>query len=238
MMKTKKTSIKKTAVVRVDTDETVADRKKRAKKIVAALHKQYGDADCALIHKDAFQLLIATILSAQSTDETINKVTPLLFKKYKTPKTLASAPVEDVEEVVHSTGFFRQKAKSIQGAARKIAEEFGGKVPANMDDLVSLPGVARKTANVVLGTAFGKNVGVVVDTHVGRLATLLALTWTSKGTKDAVKIENDLMEVIAQDEWTFFSHALIWHGRKVCPARKPDCENCTIAKLCPSAGLG
>jgi endonuclease III len=238
MKKTNKASKKKTATPRIDTGESVADRMKRAKRILAGLHKQYGDADCALIHKDAFQLLIATILSAQSTDETINKVTPVLFKKYKTPKALAAALVEDVEEVIHSTGFFRQKAKSIQGAARKIAEEFGGKVPANMDDLVSLPGVARKTANVVLGTAFGKNVGVVVDTHVGRLATLLALTWTSKGTKDAVKIENDLMEVIPQDEWTFFSHALIWHGRKVCPARKPDCENCTIAKLCPSAGLG
>ncbi len=224
-------------MLRVDTGESVGDRQKRAKKIILGLRRQYGDADCALIHKDAYQLLIATILSAQSTDETINKVTPVLFRKYKTPRALADAAVEDVEEVIHSTGFFRQKAKSIQGAARKIADDFGGKVPAEMDDLVSLPGVARKTANVVLGTAFGKNVGVVVDTHVGRLSTLLGLTWTSKDTKDAVKIEKDLMEVVPQKEWTFFSHAMIWHGRKVCPARKPDCANCTIAKLCPSAGL-
>jgi len=238
MRKTKKADRKNAVGKRVETGESVADRKKRAKKIVASLHKQYADADCALIHKNAFQLLVATILSAQSTDETINKVTPVLFKKYKTAKSLAGAPVEDIEEIVHATGFFRQKAKSIQGAARKIAEEYGGEVPANMDDLVSLPGVARKTANVVLGTAFGRNEGVVVDTHVGRLATLLGLTWTSKDQKDAVKIEKDLMELVSRKEWTFFSHALIWHGRKVCRARKPDCDRCVLVKLCPSAHVG
>ena len=180
--------------------------------------------------------MISTILSAQSTDETVNKVTPVLFKKYKTAKALADAPRESVEEIIHSTGFFRQKAKSVQGACRKIVDDFGGKVPDTMDELVTLPGVARKTANVVLGTGFGKNEGVVVDTHIGRLATRLGLTWTSRDTKDAVKIERDLMQIIPQKDWTLMGHALIWHGRRVCPARKPQCEECTLAKLCPSAG--
>lgn len=214
----------------------IEDTKKRARKILAALRKLYPEADCALRHADPFQLLIATILSAQSTDVTVNKVTPVLFKKYKTARALAGAPRESVEEIVHATGFFRQKTKSIQGACRKIVDSFGGKVPGTMEELVTLPGVARKTANVVLGTAFGKNEGVVVDTHIGRLATRLALTWTSKDSKDAVKIERDLMEVLPRKDWTFAGHALIWHGRRVCPARKPDCENCTLARHCPSAG--
>lgn len=218
------------------TGESTADRKKRARRILTALRKLYPSADCALRHDDPFQLLISTILSAQSTDETVNKVTPILFKRFKTPKALAAAAREDVEAIIHSTGFFRQKAKSLQGAARKITEQFGGTVPDTMDELLTLPGVARKTANVVLGTAFGKNVGVVVDTHVGRLATRLALTWTSKDTKDAVKIERDLMETVARRSWTYLSHALIWHGRKVCAARKPLCESCTLARACPAAG--
>ena len=215
---------------------TLVDTKKRARKILTALRRLYPDADCALSHADPFQLLISTILSAQSTDETVNKVTPVLFKKYKTAKALADAPRESVEEIIHSTGFFRQKAKSVQGACRKIVDDFGGKVPDTMDELVTLPGVARKTANVVLGTGFGKNEGVVVDTHIGRLATRLGLTWTSRDTKDAVKIERDLMQIIPQKDWTLVGHALIWHGRRVCPARKPQCEECTLAKLCPSAG--
>ena len=211
-------------------------KKKRVRKLIAALRKLYPEADCALSHSEPLQLLIATILSAQSTDETVNKVTPVLFKRYKTARALANAPREAVEKIIHSTGFFRQKAKSIQGACKMIVEDFNGHVPDTMDELVTLPGVARKTANVVLGTAFGKNEGVVVDTHIGRLATRLALTWTSKDGKDAVKIERDLMEIVPRKEWTFIGHALIWHGRRVCPARKPDCENCTLAKHCPSAG--
>ena len=215
---------------------SIEETKKRARKILAALRKLYPEADCALRHGDPFQLLIATILSAQSTDATVNKVTPVLFKKYKTARALADAPRESVEAIIHATGFFRQKTKSLQGACRKIIDSFGGKVPDTMDELVTLPGVARKTANVVLGTAFGKNEGVVVDTHIGRLATRLALTWTSKDAKDAVKIERDLMEVLPRKDWTFAGHALIWHGRRVCPARKPDCDNCMLAKHCPSAG--
>ncbi|MCB9851078.1 MAG: endonuclease III [Phycisphaerales bacterium] len=216
--------------------ESLSNRKSRAADIMRQLHKDYPKADCALTHKSAFELLIATILSAQSTDETVNKVTPVLFKRYATPKKLAAAKQEDVEEVVRSTGFFRNKAKNIIGAARKMVEAYDGEVPDDMDRLLTLPGVARKTANVVLGTWFGKNVGVVVDTHVGRLAERMALTWTSRDSKDAVRIEQDLMQVIPQADWTYLSHALIWHGRKVCVARKPRCAECSLAELCPSAG--
>ena len=212
------------------------ERRKRARRILTGLKKLYGDADCALHHDDAFQLLVATILSAQSTDVTVNKVTPVLFSHYPTVRQLAEAPPEDVEEIIHSTGFFRQKRKSIQGAALKITEEFAGEVPATMEELTSLPGVARKTANVVLGTWFHKNLGVVVDTHVGRLSHRMDLTRSSKDTKDAVKIEQDLMKVVPRKDWTFVSHALIWHGRKVCTARKPRCDECTLARSCPSAG--
>lgn len=218
------------------TAEPLADRKKRVRKIITALKKLYPEADCALRHGNPLQLLIATILSAQSTDATVNKVTPVLFKRFKTARALANARREDVEEIIHSTGFFRQKTKSVQGACRKIVDDFGGEVPGKMDDLVSLPGVARKTANVVLGTAFGKNEGVVVDTHIGRLATRLALTWNGKDSKDAVKIEGDLMEILPRKQWTYVGHALIRHGRGVCNARKPACEACTLARWCPSAG--
>jgi len=216
--------------------EAVKDKKKRADRLLIALKKLYPEANCALTHHDPFQLLIATILSAQSTDDTVNKVTPVLFEKYPTPMALAQAPRDDVEKIIYTTGFFRQKAKSIQGTAAAVADAFGGKVPDEMAGLTSLPGVARKTANVVLGTAFGKNEGVVVDTHIGRLATRLALTWTSKNDKDAVKIERDLMEIIPRKDWTYVGHALIWHGRRVCAARKPACDACTLAKHCPSAG--
>lgn len=215
--------------------EVIADKKKRARKILNGLRKLYPEADCALTHGDPFQLLIATILSAQSTDDTVNKVTPVLFNKYPTPTALAGAKPKDIEKVIYPTGFFRQKTKSIQGACRAIVEEFDGNVPEEMDDLTTLPGVARKTANVVLGTAFGKNEGVVVDTHVGRLATRLALTWNSKDAKDAVKIERDLMQIIPRKDWTFLGHAFIWHGRRVCFARKPDCDGCTFSRHCPSA---
>ena len=217
-------------------EEPPADKKKRARKILAALRKLYPDADCALRHRDPLQLLIATILSAQSTDVTVNKVTPVLFQRYSTARDLSEAPSAEVERIIHSTGFFRQKTKSIQGACRKIVEEFGGNVPDTLEQLITLPGVARKTANVVLGTAFGKNEGIVVDTHVGRLATRLGLTWSSKDGKDAVKIERDLIELFPRKEWTFLGHSLIWHGRRVCFARKPNCPGCTLAKHCPSAG--
>jgi endonuclease-3 len=216
--------------------ESLADRKKRAGAIVRELVKLYPDADCALIHRSPMQLLIATILSAQSTDVTVNKVTPVLFGKFPTAKALADAPRELIEEIIHSTGFFRQKAKSVQGTCKMLVEEFDGQVPASMEDLVRLPGVQRKTANVVLGTAFGRNDGVVVDTHVGRLTKRLGLTWRSKDAKDAIKIERDLIEVIPRPQWTYLSHALILHGRQVCSARKPACRQCTLAKECPAAG--
>lgn len=211
--------------------------KVRARKTVAALRKLYPEANCALHHESALQLLIATILSAQSTDANVNRVTPGLFAKYPTAEAFAAAPVADLEEAVHSTGFFRQKAKSIQGTCRRLLEAYGGEVPEAMDDLLTLPGVARKTANVVLGTWFGRSTGVVVDTHVGRLAVRLALTWSSKDSKDAVRIERDLMEVVPRETWTFFSHAMILHGRQVCAARKPRCGECSLAKHCPSAEI-
>ncbi len=233
MNKTAKRTPRTLPVIR----ETEGDRKKRARRILTGLRKLYPDADCALEHVDPFQLLVATILSAQSTDETVNRVTPVLFKKHGSPEALAAASREEIERIIHATGFFRQKAKSIQGAAKAIVTEFGGRVPESMDDLVTLPGVARKTANVVLGTAFGKNEGFVVDTHIGRLATRLGLTWTSKDAKDAVKIERDLMAVVPRKDWTLMGHALIWHGRRVCSARKPDCDACALAKFCPSAGV-
>ncbi len=219
----------------VAASESPRARKGRAGRIVAELHRLYPNADCALDHISAFELLVATILSAQSTDETVNKVTPVLFERYPTPASLAEAAPGDVEKIIHATGFFRQKTRSIIGMAKRVVEDFGGDVPDTMEALVTLPGVARKTANVVLGTHFRKNVGVVVDTHIGRLAHRLALTWRSKNDKDAVRIENDLMEVLPRDEWTFVGHALIWHGRRVCSARKPDCKICTLSPHCPSA---
>ena len=215
--------------------ESVADRRKRAKQILRALRKLYPEADCALEHKSPLHLLVATILSAQCTDDRVNKVTPGLFRRYKTARDFAEANPTEVEELIRSTGFFRNKAKNIIGAGRAITEQHGGKVPQTMEALVGLPGVARKTANVILGTWFKKNEGVVVDTHIGRLASRLGLTWRSRDSKDAVRIEQDLMEVLPQADWTFAGHALIWHGRRVCGARKPDCDGCTLSRWCPSA---
>jgi endonuclease-3 len=186
--------------------------------------------NCALLHEAPFQLLIATILSAQCTDERVNKVTKTLFPKYPTPKDFAAASPAELEQDIRSTGFFRNKTKSILGASRKMVEEFGGEVPRTMEELLTLPGVARKTANVVLGTAFGIAVGVVVDTHVTRLSERLDLTRNT----DAKKIEQDLMRVIPQDKWILFSHQLIWHGRKICQARKPRCVECNLERLCYS----
>ena len=215
--------------------ESPGARKKRASRILAGLKKLYPDADCELKHGSALQLLMATILSAQSTDETVNKVTPVLFARFPSADKLAAADPAEVEKFVHATGFFRQKTRSVIGACKKIVEQFGGQVPDTMDALTQLPGVARKTANVILGTWFHKNDGFVVDTHVGRLAHRLGLTWTSKDEKDAVKIEQDLCQVVPRQEWTFTGHALIWHGRRVCFARKPNCAGCELNTLCPSA---
>ena len=218
-----------------ETKKPTEERAKRAKTALRELRRLYPDATCALEHRSALELLVATILSAQSTDANVNKVTPVLFDRWPDAKSIAEAEREDVEEVVRSTGFFRQKAKNVQAACQRLVDDFGGKVPRTIEELVTLPGVARKTANVLLGTWYGQNDGVVVDTHVGRLAHRLDLTWTSKDTKDAVKIEKDLMAVVPQKEWTFFGHAIILHGRQICHARKPACNECTMQKWCPSA---
>ncbi|HAI10802.1 MAG TPA: endonuclease III [Phycisphaerales bacterium] len=206
--------------------------KDRAARLYAQLEQLYPEAHCALDHRNAFELLVATILSAQCTDERVNMVTPALFKKYPTPQKMAKATQQKLEELVRTTGFYRNKAKNILGAATRIVEVFDGKVPNTMDDLLSLPGVARKTANVVLGNAFGINVGIVVDTHVGRLAWRMGLLRNARDTKDAVKIEKDLIPLFEQDNWTMLSHLLISHGRSLCKARKPDCENCSLISDC------
>ncbi len=201
--------------------------------VYAELERLYPDAHCALIHKGPFQLLIATILSAQCTDERVNMVTPGLFKKFKTPKAFVAATQDEIEQIIRSTGFYRNKAKSIKGASQKIVDEHNGKVPDTMEQLLELPGVARKTANVVLGNAFGKNEGVVVDTHVGRLSVRLGLT---KHT-DPKKVEQDLIALFPRDTWTMLSHLLIFHGRQVCNARKPKCDGCTLADICPKVNI-
>jgi len=205
----------------------------RVGSIIDGLEQLYPDVDCELDRETPFQLLIATILSAQTTDERVNMVTPALFKKYPTPRAMAKAPLPALETLVKSTGFFRQKAKSVKGSAAALIERFGGEIPKTIAELTTLPGVARKTANVVLGTAYGIAEGVVVDTHVQRLAMRLGLTRKT----DPKDIEADLMKVIPQEHWIRLSHQLIWHGRRVCFARKPNCEGCLLAPFCPSAGL-
>jgi endonuclease-3 len=207
--------------------------KKRTAKIIAQLKKEFPDADCALVHQTPFQLLIATILSAQCTDERVNIVCKDLFRKYKGPADFAKAPIGEIEQDIKSTGFYRNKAKNIKACSASLIELHGGKVPKELDALVQLAGVGRKTANVVLGTAYGIPTGVVVDTHVGRLSLRMGLTEQT----DAVKIEQDLMELVPQDEWIGFSHRMILHGRKTCQARKPDCPHCTVNKLCPKIGV-
>lgn len=186
-----------------------------------------------LDHENAYQLLVATILAAQSTDKLINTVTPALFARYPDPAALARADQAELEAMIFSTGFYRMKAKHLIGMAQRIVERHGGKVPETMDALVELPGVARKTANVVLGSALGKNEGIVVDTHVARVAARLGLTTHT----EPIKIEHDLMQLVPRDQWSIFAHRLIWHGRRVCFARQPDCEHCVLAPLCPSAGI-
>jgi len=203
----------------------------RAVEVLARLGRRYPDADCALDHADAFQLLAATILSAQCTDARVNLVTPELFARWPTPAALARAPQEEVEQVIHSTGFFRNKAKNLIAMASRLEQVYGGDVPRGMDDLLTLPGVARKTANVVRGVVFGLADGVVVDTHVKRIAGLLG--WTKSA--DPVRIEADLMALLPPESWIEASHRLILLGREICIARRPRCDACPLADLCPSA---
>jgi endonuclease III len=212
--------------------ELLEEKRRRAAKIFRRLAKAYPDARCALDHRNAFELLCATILSAQCTDARVNLVTPILFGRYPTPEALARADQADVEEIVRSTGFFRNKAKSLIGMAQALVAEHGGEVPRTMEELRVLPGVGRKTANVILGNAYGINEGITVDTHVTRLSGLLGLT----GHEDPVKIEQDLMPLFPRDHWALLSHLLIFHGRQVCIARRPRCADCVLADLCPSAG--
>ena len=213
--------------------ETSAARVVRAGAILAALPKIYPDAHCELNHRNPLELLIATILSAQCTDKRVNLVTAELFKKYRSAADFAVAPLADLEEAVKTTGFFRNKAKNIQACCRQLVEQHGGEVPRSMDELTALAGAGRKTANVVLGNAFGINVGVVVDTHVARLSQRLGLTRETTPEK----IEADLMKLAPQAQWTLFSHWLIWHGRRRCDARKPDCTACELQTLCPRTGV-
>ena len=224
---------RKRSSLRAPGRESKAAKAERARTILGRLKKEYPDARCALDHGDAYQLLVATILSAQCTDARVNLVTPALFARYPTAQVLAAADPAEVEELIRSTGFFRNKTKSLIGMARALLAGHGGEVPRTMEELRVLPGVGRKTANVVLGNAYGINEGVTVDTHVTRLSRLLGLTRHD----DPVKIEQDLMQLFPQEEWTLLSHLLIFHGRQVCIARRPRCPACVLADLCPSAGV-
>jgi endonuclease-3 len=207
--------------------------KERTRKIIRLLKRAYPDAKCSLNHSNAFELLIATILSAQCTDARVNIVTQDLFRKYRKPEDYLKASEKELQQDIRTTGFFRNKTKSIQGTARVLTEQYGGKVPATIDELLELPGVARKTANVVLGNAFGISSGVVVDTHVTRLSRRLGLT----EQKHPEKIENDLLAIVPKKDWIIFSHLLIAHGRAICKARNPLCAECVVEKLCPSSYL-
>lgn len=213
--------------------ETAAARAERAVAICRRLAGAYPQAECSLDFSDPFQLLVATILSAQCTDRRVNLVTPDLFRRWPTPAALAAARPRDVEAVIRSTGFFRAKAKSLLGCARGLLERHGGEVPRSLEALVTLAGVGRKTANVVMGTAFGEATGVVVDTHVGRISRRLGLTRET----DAVRAERDLVKVVPRDHWIAYSHRLIEHGRSVCLARRPRCDGCVLADLCPRVGV-
>lgn len=212
--------------------ETHAAKVSRVRRIIAGLRKAYPDAHCELNFSSPLELLIATILSAQCTDKRVNLVTADLFRKYRSAADYANASLAELEQDIKTTGFYRNKARNIQACCAALASKHGGQVPRTMEELTQLDGVGRKTANVVLGNAFGINVGVVVDTHVARLAGRLGLT----SQRDPEKIEQDLMQLVPREQWTLFSHWLIWHGRRRCDARKPDCVGCEIAKLCPSAG--
>ena len=211
--------------------ESMKRKRERAAEIFDRLQAEYPDAHCALDHRNPYELTVATILSAQCTDERVNKVTPELFREYPDPESLAGARQEHVEELVHSTGFFRNKAKNLIGMADAVVEEHGGEIPRTMKELSALPGVGRKTANVVLGNAFGIDEGVVVDTHVKRLAKRMRLT----SETSPVKVERDLVKIFPRERWTLLSHLLIFHGRAVCDARSPRCERCVVSDLCPSS---
>jgi len=213
--------------------ESKSQRQARTEEIIKLLKRAHPDARCALNHSNAFELLIATILSAQCTDERVNKVTADLFRKYRKPEDYLKVRDTELQQDIKTTGFFRNKTKSIQGACKVLIEEFGGEVPRTMAELLRVPGAARKTSNVVLGVAYGIAEGVVVDTHVSRLSQRLKLT----RQKDPVKIEKDLMELVPKKDWIIFSHLLIFHGRRVCKARRPLCEECAVEKLCPSSML-
>ncbi len=208
--------------------KTAAERRARVDQILRGLDEMYPNATCALDHKSPWELLVATILSAQCTDKRVNEVTPGLFAKYPTPRDFAAVRPEVLAQDIRSTGFFNNKAKSIVGAAQKVVRDFGGQVPRTMDEMLSIPGAARKTANVVLGTAYGIAVGVVVDTHVQRVSRRLDLTKQN----DPVKIEKDLMKIVPQYRWILFSHQIIHHGRALCQARKPRCAECLLDPVC------
>ena len=212
--------------------ESIEAKSTRVKRIIALLQKTYPDAHCELNHSNPLELLVATILSAQCTDKRVNVVTAGLFKKYRTAADYAKANPAELEQDIKTTGFYRNKAKNIQACCRKLLERHSGQVPKTMEELTHLDGVGRKTANVVLGNAFGRQEGIVVDTHVARLSHRLGLTRQS----DPEKIEQELMKLVPRELWTLFSHWLIWHGRRRCSARSPDCPNCEIKELCPSAG--
>jgi endonuclease-3 len=221
---------KSPAVATLKPGKAAGTDRKRVEAILGKLDEAYPEATCELKHENAFQLLISTILSAQCTDVRVNQVTQELYKKYKTPEDFAYANPAELEKEIRPTGFFRNKTKSIIGASKALIEQFGGTVPRTMQEMLTLPGVARKTGNVVLGTAYGIASGVVVDTHVQRLSQRLDLT----RNEDPKKIEQDLMAIIPQDKWIQFSHQLIWHGRRVCIARKPKCAECNLDKICDS----
>ena len=213
--------------------ESKEKKKARTVEIIRRLHLEHPDAHCALDHRNAYELLVATILSAQCTDERVNQVTPSLFARYPDARALAAAEQDELEQMIRPTGFFRNKAKSLLGMARAVVERHGGEVPRTMETLHDLPGVGRKTANVVLGNAFGIDEGVVVDTHVRRVSQRLGLT----KHEDPEKIEQDLMDLVPREEWTDFSHLLIFHGRRICVARKPKQDVCTLCELCPTCQL-
>ena len=213
--------------------KSLPEKKIRAKAIYRQLTKNYPNVRCELDYNSAFQLLVATVLSAQCTDKRVNQTTPALFKKYPNPKKMAKADLMDIQRLVKSTGFYRAKAKNIKTLSNKIMEEFDGDVPRDLEDLITLPGVGRKTANVVLGHAFGIP-GITVDTHFGRLSRRFG--WSKQS--DPVKVEFEVGELISEKEWTNLSQRMIWHGRRVCHARKPACGACPLAKLCPSYGIG
>jgi len=226
-MKTRIKSPKQSAKAKLKTAYTSPER---LQKIFSVLDQLFSQAQCALQHKNAFQLLVATILSAQCTDERVNKVTPGLFQKYPTPQDFAALPQPALEEEIRSTGFFRNKAKNIIGMSKKLVTEFGGQVPRTMEEMLTLPGVARKTANVVLGTAYGIPTGVVVDTHVFRIAHRLKLS----NQKTPEKVEQDLVKLVPRERWISFGHQMIWFGRKICKARKPLCAECPLESICDS----